>query len=110
VRVLDVSERVAPRWLKSRDFHVIPDQQMADLSRAMMRTDLTEPLGRYRSVVLTLSGLMAAGPFDVDREAAVDSLYRSEVLPALDDLQDNSPNMARLRLLLDTFPGAWEVR
>ncbi|MDP1876418.1 MAG: hypothetical protein Q8M17_02505 [Actinomycetota bacterium] len=62
---------------------VAPMEELLDLRR-----DLDVPLTRYRTGVATLSGRLAAGPFDAEAEAAVEHLFGTVVVPALDEIRE----------------------
>lgn len=53
-----------------------------------MRRDLLEPLVRYRRAVAQLGEKMRVGALDVDVDAEVDHLFRTEVEPALLELRE----------------------
>lgn len=61
---------------------VAPMKELLDL-----RSDLDGPLVRYRTGVASLSGRLSSGPFDLESEEAVDHLFQSVVLPAVDEIR-----------------------
>ncbi|VEP41814.1 hypothetical protein TLA_TLA_02899 [Tessaracoccus lapidicaptus] len=64
-------------------FTAAPVDEVMDL-----RSDLEEPLGRYRHKVAQLRGLLLTGPFDSNIGAEVDSLWRLEVDPMIADVRE----------------------
>ncbi|QDP95298.1 hypothetical protein FOE78_04675 [Microlunatus elymi] len=52
-----------------------------------LRSDLQDPLTRYRSKVAKLRGELQTGPFDEHIQAEIDALWRPDVDPALADLR-----------------------
>lgn len=53
-----------------------------------MRRELSDPLGRYRRGVDTMSRTLTNGPLNDDIRDEIGDLYASQVAPALDDLRE----------------------
>lgn len=74
-------------------FDGAPMDELLDL-----RTDLDSSLTRYRRSVSHMATTMRSGPFDRDAPAEVEHLFRTNVLPVLDEVREG---MADHRLVLE---------
>lgn len=63
-----------------------PEARMSDV--LSLRSDLADPLGRYRRAVVSFADKLRSEAYDTDGPAEIDDLWRTAVAPTLDDLQD----------------------
>jgi hypothetical protein len=62
-----------------------PDADMSSILE--VRSELSEPLIRYRRGIVDLSARLTSGPLDLSLEAEIDDLWRDDVLPTLNTLR-----------------------
>lgn len=81
-------------------FTAAPMDEVLDLRR-----DLDEPLGRYRRKVSHLRGELRTGPFNDHIEAEIDSVWRTEVSPAVAEIRQAMADHGLVRELLRALGG-----
>lgn len=74
-----------------------PNAPIDELIRT--KSDLSEPLVRYRGAVKNLSSKLTTEPFDPSLNAEIDELWYDEVAPSLQALRDD---LGRTRLVSET--------